>query len=148
MRARRRAWRHQHDEAGSIVLWVLGVCMMVFFVGGVSLDLWRAATTQRSVSSAVDAAALAGASGLDEASFRAGDVVRLEPGRAEELAAENLAAQPHGDDLVDVGIEATPERITVRAGRQMDFTLLKVFLVGQEPVVLRATSSVDPRRQG
>ncbi|MDP9402234.1 MAG: pilus assembly protein TadG-related protein [Actinomycetota bacterium] len=140
--------RRPRDQDGFVTLWVLGVCAMVLFVGGITLDLWRAVATQRAVSAAVDGAAVAGSSGLDEAAFRGsgGDVVQLDPGLARQLAADSLGAQPGSDKLVDVAIEATPARITVRAGRRMDFALLKVFLPREDPLVLHASSSVDPRR--
>ncbi len=140
--------RRSGGEDGIVTLWVLGVCAMVLFVGGITLDLWRAVATQRAVSAAVDAAAVAGSSGLDEPAFRrsGGEVVQLDPRLARELAADSLSAQPGRDRLVDVAIEASPARITVRAGRRMDFTLLKVFLSREDPLVLHASSSVDPRR--
>ncbi|MDP9389228.1 MAG: hypothetical protein M3Q48_15260 [Actinomycetota bacterium] len=121
---------------------------MVLFVGGITLDLWRAVATQRAVSAAVDGAAVAGSSGLDETAFRGsgGEVVQLDPGLARQLATDSLAGQPGSDKLVDVAIEATSARITVRAGRRIDFTLLKVFLPREDPLVVHASSSVDPRR--
>lgn len=135
-------------EDGVVTLWVLAVCAMVLFVGGITLDLWRGVATQRAVSAAVDGAAVAGASGLDEPAFRGsgGEVVQLDPALARELAAESLAAQPASEKLIDVDIEVTPARITVRAGRRMEFTLLKVFLPREEPLLVQASSSVDPRR--
>ncbi len=135
-------------EHGYVTLWVLGVAMMVIFVGGISLDLWRVAATRRAVASAVDGAAIAGASGLDEAAFRAsaGEEVRLDPGLAEELAVANLQAQPDSAELVEVAIEPAPERITVRAARPVELTLLRIFLAGEPPVVVRASSTVDARR--
>lgn len=121
---------------------------MVLFIGGITLDLWRAVAIQRAVSAAVDGAAVAGSSGLDESAFRTsgGEVVQLDPQVARQLAAESLTYLPGREKLVDVAIEATPARITVRAGRRMDFTLLKVFLPREDPLVVHASSSVDPRR--
>jgi len=140
--------RRPGDQCGFVTLWVLGVCAMVLFVGGITLDLWRAVAVQRAVSAAVDGAAVAGSSGLDEPAFRGsgGEVVHLDPGLARQLATESLAGQPGSDKLVDVAIEATSARITVRAGRRIDFTLLKVFLPREDPLVVHASSSVDPRR--
>lgn len=138
----------RRGEDGVVTLWVLAVCAMVLFVGGITLDLWRGVATQRAVSAAVDGAAVAGASGLDEPAFRGsgGEVVQLDLALARELAAESLAAQPASEKLIDVDIEVTPARITVRAGRRMEFTLLKVFLPREEPLLVQASSSVDPRR--
>lgn len=140
--------RRHRDEVGYVTLWVLGVAMMVIFVGGISLDLWRVAATRRAVASAVDGAALAGASGLDEEAFRAsnGDDVHLDPDLATELVAENLRAQPGAAEFVEVAIEPAADRITVRAARPVELTLLKIFLAGEAPVVVRASSTVDPRR--
>lgn len=138
----------RRDEGGYVTLWVLGVAMMVIFMGGISLDLWRVAATRRAVASAVDGAAIAGASGLDEEAFRAsaGDDVRLDPDLATELAADNLRAQPDSAELVEVAIEPGADRITVRAAKPVELTLLRIFLAGEPPVVVRASSTVDPRR--
>jgi len=140
--------RAEHDNQGFVTIWVLGMVVIVLFLGGLTLDLWRAMSTQRAVSSAVDGAAVAGASGIDEGSYRSsgGTVVQLDPDRAQALAAENLGAQAESDRLVDVGIATEPQRIRVRAGRPVDFTLLKVFLAGREPLVVHATATVEPRR--
>lgn len=138
------------DDDGFIALWVLGVAVMVLFVGGLTLDFWRVVAAQRDVAAAVDGAAVAGSSGLDEAAFRGsgGRVVRLDPERARELAAENLGSQPNSDRLVDVAIDASAERVSVEAGRQVEFTLLKVFLGREAPFVVRTTSTADARRSG
>lgn len=135
-------------EGGFVTVWVLGLSMMLLALGGITIDLWRAVALQRSVSAAVDSAAVAGSSGIDEAAFRSsgGRVVQLDPGRARALAEDNLASQPEAAKLLDVTIDVTPARISVRAGRQLDFTLVKVLRVGQDPAVLHATSVVDARR--
>lgn len=138
----------RRGEAGFITPWALGVTIMLFFIGGLSLDLWRAFAMQRAVSAAVDGAAVAGSSGIDEQVFRDSDgaTVQLDPGLAQSLASENLAAQPNAGAFVEVAIETSPGSITVRAGRPVTFTLLKVLLVGEPPVIMRASATVDPRR--
>ncbi len=142
--------RRGRGEGGFITVWVLGLTVLMLAASGVTIDFWRAVATQRSVSSAVDSAAVAGSSGIDEAAYRAsgGQVVQLDPGLATTLAQNNLASQPEAATLVDVSIDATPARITVRAGRQVEFTLVRVLSVGQAPAVLHSTSSADPRRTG
>ncbi len=129
-------------------MWVLGLTVMMLAIAGVSIDFWRAVETQRSVASVVDSAAVAGSSGIDEAAYRSsgGQVVQLDPGLATTLAQDNLASQPEAASLVDVSIDATPTRITVTAGRQMNFTLVRVLSVGQSPAVLHSTSTADARR--
>jgi hypothetical protein len=49
---------------------MLGLCLMLFLLGGISLDLWRAFSERRSLA-ATAGAAVAGASALDEAAYRA-----------------------------------------------------------------------------
>ena len=53
-------------ERGTITLWLLGLCVMLFALGGISVDLWRSFSTRRALASGADAAALAGASAIDE----------------------------------------------------------------------------------
>lgn len=131
-----------------MTVYVLGLTMMLLAIAGVTLDFWRAVTTQRSVSAVVDSAAVAGSSGIDEAEFRSsgGQVVQLDPARARALAQDSLASQPEAAKLVDVTIDVTPARIIVRAGRELDFTLVRIARAGESPAVLHASSTVDARR--
>src|ERR1700716_167274 len=43
-------------ESGTITLWMLGLCLMLFLLGGISLDLWRAFSERRSLAATADAA--------------------------------------------------------------------------------------------
>src|SRR5688572_26471509 len=99
---------------------------MLLFVGGLSLDLWRVFSERRALAGIVDAAAIAGASGIDEEDFRLTGEIRLDPKRAEELAIANLAAQEDDRSLVGAAVNATPEEVTVQAEGSVQFTLLKV----------------------
>lgn len=140
--------RRTRGEEGFVTVWVLGLSVIMLGIAGITIDFWRAVATQRTVSSAVDSAAVAGSSGIDEAAYRSsgGQVVQLEVARARVLAENSLASQPEAASLVDVAIDVNPARISVSAGRQIDFTLVRVLRVGEAPAVLHATSSADPRR--
>ena len=59
-------------STGMITLWVLGLAVAVLFLGGIGLDFWRAIAVRREVSVMADAAATAGANGLDESALRGG----------------------------------------------------------------------------
>ena len=76
------------DESGTITLWLLGVCLLLFALGGISLDLWRGFSARRSMASAADAAALAGASAIDEDAYRRTGVVQLDPALAESRGSD------------------------------------------------------------
>ena len=136
-------WR---DEGGSITLWVLGLCVMMLFVGGIALDLWRAFSERRALAGVVDAAAVAGSSGIDTLYFRETSQLRLDPTLAEELAVRNLEAQQDDRALTDARVAATPEEVTVSATGEVDFTLLRIFMAAEEPLIVSVSASAHPRR--
>lgn len=133
-------------EHGSITLWVLGLCVMMLFLGGISLDLWRAFSERRALAGIVDAAAVAGSNGIDVDHFRRTNALRLDRGLAEQLAAENLAAQRDTRSLESAVVAATDTEVTVRATGRVDFTLLRVFMAGEEPFTVSVEATADPRR--
>ena len=73
-----------------ITLWVLGLTIAVMFLGGLGLDFWRAIAVRREVSAMADAAATAGANGLDENALRGGEL-QLDDARVRQLVAAELA---------------------------------------------------------
>lgn len=141
-----RAARRLGGERGAVTLWFVGLSVVVLFVGGLSVDLWRAFTVRRSVAAVVDAAAVAGASGIDEAWFRATGEVRLDPARARGLAAESLARQRvAGGRSLATGIAATEQAVTVRGQAEVELTLLRVLLA-PTPLPVEVASTARPRR--
>lgn len=133
------------DEAGAVVLWLLGLCVVLLFIGGLSLDLWRAFSERRALAGAVDAAAVAGTSGIDAEVLRATGQVVLDPPAAEDLATANLAAQTDLGALTGVEITATPTLITVTATGAVDLTLTRVLL-DPAPLAIRVTATAGPHR--
>ena len=74
----RATFARSRDERGTMTLWVLGLCIAVLFLGGLSLDLWRVITVRRSLVAMADTGATAGANGLDQGCV-AGGVLHLDP---------------------------------------------------------------------
>jgi Flp pilus assembly protein TadG len=139
--------RHRIDtraEDGTVTVWMLGMLVMVLFLGGLSVDLWRAFDTRRAVAGIVDAAAIAGASGIDEAHLRAANEVRLNPDLAYDLAAANLAAHSDSVDTVSITVAPDGSAVTVAATRRLRSTLLRLGGLDGGSVGARATS--PPRR--
>lgn len=132
-------------ERGSVTLWLLGLCIVLLFVGGLGLDLWRAFSERRALAGVVDAAAVAGASGLDAAAFRETGELRLDPALAEELAAANLAAQTDVGALTGATVVATPAHVTVEAAGTVDLTLTRMLL-DPAPLTIRVTATAEPHR--
>ena len=135
-------------ERGSVTIWLLGLAVMLLFLGGLSLDLWRAFTERQALASAVDAAAIAGASGIDEPLFRASGTLALAPPRAEQLAWDNLRAQPVGRRLTAAQVQATAAQVEVVASTTVEFTLLRILLPGDKPFTVTAHAVSVPLEAG
>lgn len=136
--------RHGADERGAAVtVYMVGVAMVIFLLGGLAIDLWRAVAAERALATAVDAAAAAGANGVDEAEYRASGTVQLDPGRAQSLAADVLSQQPPYGDFDTFSVSATTAVITVSAEMPIPLTLTRIFLPGRSTRV-GATATARP----
>ena len=131
-------------EGGFVTIWILGLCVMLLFLGGMSLDLWRAFSERRAIAELADAAATAGASGIDEQAYRANGQIALDPARAEQLARDNLATQTDTRSFTGAEVQATTRQVTVRAHGLVHFTLLRVFMADR-PFEVRVTAVAEPR---
>lgn len=131
-------------EGGTMLLWMLMVVMMVLFLGGISLDLWRAFSERRAVAGIVDAAAIAGASGIDDATYRATNTVVLDPAEARARAFASLAAQGEPVSSPAVTIAADGSAITVTASRDVPFTLMRVLLPDLADARILASAASTP----
>jgi Flp pilus assembly protein TadG len=138
---RRRLNLGARRESGTITLWMLGLCLMLFLLGGISLDLWRAFSERRSLAATADAAAVAGASALDEAAYRSTGAVRLVPADAQRRAHASLADQLDRRALRDARVEATEDTVMVTVGGYVDFSLLQIVAPGDEfAITVHATA--------
>ena len=110
-------------ERGTITLWILGLCLMLFLLGGISLDLWRSFSERRALAATADAAALAGASAIDENRYRQSGDVMLVPTEAEARARASIVDQLDKDALRDGrgarddGRRSLSSRVDVSASR-------------------------------
>jgi len=130
--------------AGTVTLWLLGLCLVLFGLGGISLDLWRSFSERRALANAADAGALAGAMAVDEARYRATGEVVLDPAAADARARASVAAQGDRGALrgVEVVADASTVRVVVRG--TVGFTLLG--LLGPQEAEVRVTAEAVPRR--
>ena len=134
-----------HDERGTMTLWVLGLCIAVLFLGGLSLDLWRVIAVRRSLVAMADAGATAGANGLDQTALRE-NVLRIDPVLARAQASQALRQQTGWDAIEAADIDIVGNRVTVTVQTHVDFTLLGIFVHGN-PVEVRASASAEPREE-
>jgi hypothetical protein len=132
-------------DHGAVTLWLLGVCVTVLFLGGISLDLWRGFSERRAIAGVADAAAAAGAAGVDEAHLRVTGEVRLHRDLARTLAAHSLAGQTASTAITGVRIEPSPERITVVVHGTVELSLLRILL-GPRALPITVTAGAEPVR--
>jgi hypothetical protein len=131
------------DERGTVTLWILGLCVSLLFLGGLSLDFWRAVATRRELSAMADAASTAGANGLDESALRAGRL-ELDPRHADAFARATLARHPARVDRADIAVDGN--RVTVTLRDHVRFSLLGIFMGGQRfDIQVHASAAPDER---
>ena len=138
--------RSVRDERGTMTLWVLGLCVAVLFLGGLSLDLWRVIAVRRSLVAMADAGATAGANGLDRGRAAAGSCcASIRCWRARE-ATDALEEQTGWSAVDAADVDVVGNRVTVTVQAHVDFTLLGIFVHG-DPVEVRASASAEPREE-
>jgi Flp pilus assembly protein TadG len=137
----------RQDDRGFLTIWLLGLCLLLLVLGGVSLDLWRVFSERQALAGLADSASLAGAAGLDLDAARRGLVV-LDPSDAGGRARASIAGQEDKGSLVvssvKIVVVQNPSEVTVSAEGQVHLTLLRLLL-GDRPVTLRVSSTAAAR---
>lgn len=138
-----RLWPVHHDERGdAMIVWCLLIALMLLPLGGLSIDLWRGISAQRSLESAAEDAATAGSSGIDVQQYRATGCLVLDPSSAVPMAEANLASQRNLGPLATVNVYVSPDdrQISVRLQEDVHLTLLSL-VEGNRPLVVTAMAS-------
>jgi Putative Flp pilus-assembly TadE/G-like len=131
------------DERGAVTLWVLGLSVIVLFLGGLALDLWRGIATRRELSAMADGVATAAANGIDEQALRANGTLRIDPARARAIVDETLARDARVTGLRSVDFEIVGDDVVVVLEDEVPFSLLGIFVRG-EPFTVRVTATASP----
>ena len=127
-------------DRGTVTIWVLGLSVALLFLGGLGTDLWHAIAVRRQLSAAADAAATAGANGLDEQQLRLGNI-HVDAVRARSLAEHLLAQEAPTDASRSVDVDGNQVTVTLRA--RVNFTLLGIFMRG-DGFAIRVRASARP----
>ncbi len=133
-----------HRDRGAMTLYVVGLCVVVLFVGGLSVDFWRIIAARRSLAAMADASATAGANGLDEVSLRSGGVA-LDPSRARVLASDELTQSSEYRRIQSVVIESDTATVRVTLVQHVEFSLLGI-LGDHDGFTVRVVATAAPRR--
>jgi Flp pilus assembly protein TadG len=131
------------NQRGTVTIWVLGLCVALLFLGGLGADFWHAIAVRRQLSAAADAAATAGANGLDEQQLRAGRI-QLDPERARALADDVVAQEAPRDTSTEVDVAGNQVTVALRA--RVNFTLLGIFMRG-DGFAVRVRASAHPEER-
>lgn len=124
----------------------LGLVVVLLFVGGMGLDLARAFSERRALTEVADAAAAAGANGIDVTTYRRTGELILDPTLARELAYDSVATQADVRSILGVQlVEADQTVVAVEVRGEVPLTLLRIFTLG-EPLQLRVRAEASPRR--
>jgi Flp pilus assembly protein TadG len=122
----------------------------LLMLGGISIDLWSALGAHRDLAGIADAAAAAGASGVDTDLFRGEGLIELDESRTRDLAFQSIGSQPNGGDLSAtpvVAISGDGGSVTVTLRRQVDLTLLRLLVPnGSVEVSAEARSDASLRQ--
>jgi Putative Flp pilus-assembly TadE/G-like len=139
--------RRLADERGSTVLPVVLLVFLLLSAGGLGFDLYRLIAARQTVVGIVDAAAIAGATGLDEERYfeTEGEELALDPQIARQRAVESLQGQ--GVDLAGFDIDVAPDggEITVEAAVDMELSLLRLLLPTFGTAQIDAQATSGPR---
>jgi Flp pilus assembly protein TadG len=144
---RRLEGRLGGDDRGFLTIWLLGLCLLLLVLGGVSLDLWRVFSERQALAGLADSASLAGAGGLDLDAARRG-LVQLDPTDAAGRAQAAIAGQADRGSLVissvKIVVGQNRTEVTVSADGRVHLTLLSLLL-GDRPVTLHVSSTAAAR---
>ena len=144
--------RERFSERGSISTFGVGMTLLLFVVGGISIDLWRVVVARQDLAQRADAAATAGANAIDGDEFRSSGRLILDPGPAIQ-AAEEILGSPSNWEFTGSGrVEARdadllPDDMVVVLTREVEFALLGI-LSNQKSVTITVESVASPRRTG
>ena len=126
------------SEQGAMVIWSMGLILLLFFAGGLALDLWRVISQHGTLTGIADKAAIAAANKLDEdAIWRPhqgldlDNRLKLDPVKAEQTAVKFAQAQPEWNNTmpVNAAVETGTNRsvIRVEVSGEVQLTLLRLF---------------------
>jgi uncharacterized membrane protein len=140
----------RRNERGFFTIWVLGMCAIVFAIGGLGVDLWKGFTVRRNLAEISDSAAVAGASRIDISCFKqtpATVVLQTDTSACGTNGAAVDAANDNGQTAIDranqyiddavaqAGITLTDRNVQIAGGQlqvslseNSDTTLTRIFL--------------------
>ncbi len=146
MSARTRRRQRLDDDAGAVVIWMLGLSLMLLGLGGLTLGVWEVFGDRRELADIADTMAIAAASGIDETLLRDTGQVVIDEDRARDLARSVLARQEGGAALIETAIvEFTLDGIRIELTRDVPLGLIGILSPGGDDVTVTVEAFARPR---
>jgi uncharacterized membrane protein len=146
--------RYRKSEHGFFTIWVLGLVVTLMFMGGISLDLWKAFTARRDLAQIADSAAIAGASQIDLNAFESSTskdnpTTKLDSTKAVNTATDyvNNAVTQDNITLTGNNIQVVNNQIRVTLKENSDTTLTRIF-DPNETFTVTVTGVAEPKVAG
>lgn len=115
-------------EQGQVTVWMLGVMVILLFVGGLGIDLWRAVSERQRLVGLADSAAVAGASAVDAGAYRIpGAAPDVAPDLVRERVLDHLAGQDDAAMVVQAAASVDDGEVVVDIRGRIELTLLRVL---------------------
>ncbi len=128
--------RPTEGERGTVVIWSLGLVLLLFFAGGLALDLWQVLSWHGTLTGIADKAAVAGATELDKNELYENRLV-LVPKKAEDTAKKFAEDQPEWDpSSMTVEASATRSSVKVTLNGVVQLAILQLFVPPQGITVI------------
>ncbi len=129
-------------EAGQAIVWAAVMMPAFLAVLGLALDAGVVFNARRELQHVAAGAAHAGATQIDHGRYRQAATVALDPRRAEQAAAEYVAAQA-GLGIELEAVAADQRQVVVTVGREVGTSFLRIVRIPQ--VRVRATAPAEVR---
>jgi len=138
------------NEKGTFTVWALALCLILFLISGLSVDLWRAIDARRELNEIADTAARSGASEINVRERQLYGRVVLDPSLAEQSALdsanENAGLQNVNIDSETIAVDLANSEVNVELTSTYSFFLLGI-LPGASDDQIVARSSARPFEQ-
>ncbi len=135
------------NDRGTFTIWAIGLCLTLFLLAGISVDVWRAFDARRALNEIADTAARAGASEINVRERQLYGRVVLDPSHAHVAASEsiidNAALQSVSVTDSDVEIDSDINEVSVEVRSTFSFFLLKM-LPGSGDAEIISKASAQP----
>ncbi len=129
-------------QRGQVLVWVAVLFPFFLSIVGLAIDGGIMLSARRGLQNVADGAARAGATQIDEATYRAtaGQMVVLDQASAQQAAAEYVASE--GAEL-SASVSTSPQRVVVTVRRTVPTSFLR--LVGIRSMAITATADGEVR---